>query len=159
MRAWGPLCGVGIEAGCQSGGVRPHQAPLFWFYLHLSIMFKSRTLDIGSSWSLSARIHPRMGRKLTPCFWGRIRIGDLLGTVARAIAGQWTRPKSQGPGTPSLIGLSRRSLRSPVSQRVSRWKTHVLVQTIAHHRRPNLWLLLKPSSVHSNILSDTGRLW
>ena len=46
---WGPLTGVGIEAGCQSCGVRPHWAPLFWLDLHLSIMFKSRTLAIGST--------------------------------------------------------------------------------------------------------------
>lgn len=141
LRAWGPFTGVGIEAGCQSSGVRPNWTPLFWLYLHLSIMLKSRTLAIGRTW-LSARVHPSMGRKLTPCFWGGIRIGDLLGTVARAVVGWWTRSKRQGTWTPSSIRLSRRPLGPPISQSINRGKVHVWVQTITHHGSSNLWPLL-----------------
>jgi hypothetical protein len=105
-------------------------------------MLKSRTLAIGSTRSLIARVHPSMRRELTPVFWGGIRIGDLLGTVARAIVGWWTRPKRQGTWTPSFIRLSCRPLGSPISQSISGGKIHVWVQTIAHHRSSNLWLLL-----------------
>lgn len=155
--AWGPFTGVGIEAGCQSGGVRPHWAPLFWLYLHLSIMLKSGTLAVGSTW-LSARVHPSMGRKLTPCFWGGIRIGDLLRTVARTIVGWWTRPKRQRSWSPSSIRLSHCPFRPPIFQSISRGKIHIWVQTIAHHGSSNLWLLLESSSIHSNIFRDAGRL-
>ena len=51
---WRPLVGVGIEAGWQSCGFRTYWAPLFWLHLHLSIMFKTRTLAVGSTWSLGA---------------------------------------------------------------------------------------------------------
>lgn len=158
--AWGPLAGVGIEAGCQSGGVGPHGAPLFRFDLHLSIMFKPRTLAIGSAWSLGAGVHPRMGRKLTPRFRGGLRIGVLLGTVARAIVGQRTSPRRQGTWTPRSIRLRGHSLGSPVSQTVSRREVHVWVQATAYHgSRPNFRLLLQPSGIHSNVFSDAGGLW
>lgn len=139
--AWRPLTEVGIEAGYQSCGVRSHWTPLFWLDLHLSIMFKMRTLAVGSSWRLGAWGKPRVGRELTPCFWHRFRIRDLLGTGVGAIVGRWTRPKRQGAWTPSCsIRLSCCPFRPLISQSIGRWETHIGVQTTAHYGGPNLWL-------------------
>lgn len=115
LLAWRPLIGVGIEAGCQSCGVRAHWTPLFWLDLHMSIVFKTRTLAVGSSWSLGARVQSGVGRVLAPCFWGGVRIGDLLGTGVVAVVGGWTRSKRQGARTSRSIRLSCCPLRSPVT--------------------------------------------
>lgn len=139
--SWRPLIGMGIEAGCQSCGVRTHWTPLFWLDLHLSIMFKTRTLAVGSNRRLGAWVQPGVGRELTPCFWSGVRIGDLLGTGIGAIVGGWTRSKRKRAWTPSSIRLSCCPLRSPISQSISRWEVHIGIQTTAHHGGPNLWLL------------------